>query len=57
MVKEYEDDLKNDYLELEDNIINYLKLDKIDLNKREMHNISCAYIIKTNRKSIRTNEK
>ena len=30
-IKEYEDDLKNDYLELEDNIINYLKLDKIKL--------------------------
>ena len=34
-IKEYEDDLKNDYLELEDNIINYLKLDKIELNKTE----------------------
>ena len=37
-IKEYEDDLKNDYLELEDNIINYLKLDKIKLNKKESPN-------------------
>ena len=34
-IKENVDNLKNDYLELEDNIINYLKLDKIKLNKRE----------------------
>ena len=38
MVKENVDNLKNDYLELEDNIINYLKLDKIKLNKKESPN-------------------
>ena len=34
-IKEKVDNLNNDYLELEDNIINYLKLDKIELNKTE----------------------
>ena len=38
MVKENEDNLNNDYLELEDNIINYLKLEKIKLNKKESPN-------------------
>ena len=37
-IKENEDNLNNDYLELEDNIINYLKLDKIKLNKKESPN-------------------
>ena len=37
-IKENVDNLNNDYLELEDNIINYLKLDKIKLNKKESPN-------------------
>ena len=37
-IKEKVDNLNNDYLELEDNIINYLKLDKIELNKTESPN-------------------
>ena len=37
-IKENIDNLNNDYLELEDNIINYLKLDKIKLNKKESPN-------------------
>ena len=37
-IKEKADNLNNDYLELEDNIINYLKLDKIKLNKKESPN-------------------
>ena len=37
-IKENADNLNNDYLELEDNIINYLKLDKIKLNKKESPN-------------------
>ena len=37
-IKENLDNLNNDYLELEDNIINYLKLDKIKLNKKESPN-------------------
>ena len=34
-IKENLDNINNDYLELEDKIINYLKLDKIKLNKTE----------------------
>ena len=34
-IKEKVDNLNNDYLELDDNIINYLKLDKIELNRAE----------------------
>ena len=34
-IKENEDNLNNDYLELDDNIINYLKLDKIKTNKKK----------------------
>ena len=37
-VKENEDNLNNNYLELEDKLINYLKLDKIKLNKKENPN-------------------
>ena len=37
-IKENVDILNNNYLELEDNLINYLKLDKIKLNKKENPN-------------------
>ena len=37
-IKENEDNLNNNYLELEDKLINYLKLDKIKLNKKESPN-------------------
>ena len=38
MVKEKVDNLNNDYLELEDNIINYLKLDKKKKKKKQSPN-------------------
>ena len=37
-IKENEDNLNNDYLELDFEVINYLKLDKIKLNKKESPN-------------------